>query len=343
MQKAASACYIPVTAIFFNWNSTCVRLLKIIAAANKPKFLSMLLELFDVSHLANHIDFSIEISYVPWIWVVIWQSIYFPVAPHWNQNLPKYQMPWSIRSKVYHAVNFFERAHQCQMVSCQWVVLFVPPWHPKVKQPIVPPGRLASFRSVKPQIVPAVLHVLCAVDSLSCSRDTLAKAAEPQRLASLNLTLDSCKFTRCWNVSLLRLRTSALRCQQCQDCARLPASIIPSPDRPWQQLYLLYHHTSDHAPAEASLRLGIVACCRFIVWIRHWQALGAICLLPPSARTAVKDACFQCLVNENYLNLSAGKGRVGGWVGGWEVELDSDVISTVIWPGYRVYNLLDIL
>ena len=61
-------------------------------------------------------------------------------------------------------------------------------------------------------------------------------------------------------------------------------------------------------------------------------------LAPPSARTAVpaiKDAYFLCLVNVYHFDLSACKG--------WGVELDSDIVSTIKQPNYRVFDLLYIL
>ena len=118
------------------------------------------------------------------------------------------------------------------------------------------------------------------------------------RLARLKMTLVSRCLTRTWNVSLLRLRTLAL---YCQDCARrMPASIIQSTDNPqWQDSYIVFAWTTRRQ--EASLLRGSVACCRLILWSRHWQAQVATCWLSPSARTTVpviKDTCFLCLVND---------------------------------------------
>ena len=92
-----------------------------------------------------------------------------------------------------------------------------------------------------------------------------------------------------------------------------------------------------YLPEESLLQAwrGSGACCWFIAWSRHCPVptKGATCWPPPLVMTAVlpvpvaaiKEAYFLCLVNENHfqVNLSACKGGGG-------LELDSDVISTVI-------------
>ena len=64
---AAGASYIPVTANFFNWNSTFMKLPKFLQGQTNRNFFDALNALHDVSHLVNDINFSIEISY-PRIW-----------------------------------------------------------------------------------------------------------------------------------------------------------------------------------------------------------------------------------------------------------------------------------
>ena len=130
-REGSSLCFLhPCNSYFFNWNSASAKISKTIAAANETKFLSMLSmhwnAVFDWSHLVNDIDFSIEISYFPWIWVVIWQSIYFPVArlsPHWDwfnlvdslkvstQNLPKCKTQWSQGAQKFIMLLTFSKKH----------------------------------------------------------------------------------------------------------------------------------------------------------------------------------------------------------------------------------------
>ena len=49
----------------------------------------------------------------------------------------------------------------------------------------------------------------------------------------MKLALVFLSFIRCWNLSLLRSKTSVLRCQDC--ARRTPASIISRPDSPRRQ------------------------------------------------------------------------------------------------------------
>ena len=247
--------------------------------------LNALNALFDGSHLVNDIDFSFKKSYVPWIWVVI------SVAPQWDwlihsrDQLKIYQstncdqgLPSLTRSsKVYHAANFLEGAHQWQTdivpvagVLCSLHTSFgettdSTPWHPSVKQEMVP-----------------TTYVPFAVDCLSsgCSRDFFD--CDLQGWSWQCLTLGFCSFQVtsqipgagiisgmwvCWNLG--RWRCAARLCKEHTSVTDL---------EPWHSLTARLQSRLWPAltmyRAEASLWRGSVACNLFIVWSRHWTAQG---------------------------------------------------------------------
>ena len=106
----------------------------------------------------------------------------------------------------------------------------------------------------------------------------------------LKLTVGSCSFTMCWNVSLLSLRlTSALRCQTVQGARQQPAWRISSSDslRLQDCGYIVISRTTRQQ--EASLRRGKVVCSMFIVWSQHW----AVQLRGPPADSPLQRELLQ--------------------------------------------------
>ena len=115
------------------------------------------------------------------------------------------------------------------------------------------------------------------------------------RLARLKLTIGSCRFTRCWNVSLLRLRTPALRRQTIRREYRA-LTVLDSKRTILKFRFNILKIARTTRRLGASLRRGTIVCCR------HCQEpamadRGDYLRLLPSARTAVppiKDAHFPC-------------------------------------------------
>ena len=113
--------------------------------------------MFDGIHLVNDIDLSIEIYYVCWIWVVIWQRI-FPVAPNfdwfssWRDQLRVCQSTkcadqgaqkfiiLQTFSKVQIKVNWYSASGRvlCSLIASFGETADSAPWHPSVKTPTVP-------------------------------------------------------------------------------------------------------------------------------------------------------------------------------------------------------------
>ena len=110
-----------------------LKLLKFCSCKQTKISFDALNTLFDVGHLGNDVNFSVEISYVPWnyhmittgsMWVIIWQNFFSPSGSTLRlveslkgstQNLPEYKMCWSRSLKVCHAASFLKGAQWTSM------------------------------------------------------------------------------------------------------------------------------------------------------------------------------------------------------------------------------------
>ena len=103
----------PCNSFFFNWNSTNAKIAKKIAACKQPKknaFDAIQGDFFLLKSLATWV--SIEKLYFPWMCVVIWLSMFFPVAPlspHWD---------WSDLVELLLNVSSYYQLRICRSTKC---------------------------------------------------------------------------------------------------------------------------------------------------------------------------------------------------------------------------------
>ena len=188
------------------------------------------------SHLVDQIDFSMYLSKLfAWkyqtfhcFWDIITTLILVEPFNRSTQNWPKQKIHRSRSSKLYHAPNFLECAHQCQTgindaidsTRLPPVVLYFsfPWWHPLMKPSIMPPGIL-RWNHCKCQW-PCIFPVLLI--SFPCSRDIFH-----WNFARLKLTFVF--FSGGWMYSCWGWRRLCCSAQLHSSARRTPALRISNP------------------------------------------------------------------------------------------------------------------